>query len=62
MCIACNLVNEVDLNTSWLDIGGMENVIEEIKQTVILPFKHHALFKGSKLLQPPKGSYLTLYI
>lgn len=55
MCIACNLLTDLDFDTSWNDIGGLENIINEIKQTVILPFKHRALFRGSKLLQPPKG-------
>jgi ATP-dependent 26S proteasome regulatory subunit len=61
MCIACNLVHEPDINTSWQDIGGLEDTIRDIQQTVILPFKHHSLFSGSKLLQPPKGSSNTQF-
>jgi len=44
--------------TSWEDIGGLEEIIDEIQESVILPFKRQDLFMGSQLLQPPKGVLL----
>lgn len=41
----------------------MDEVITELKETVILPVQKRHLFIGSKLLQPPKGQQFpkTLY-
>ena len=55
LCIASNLVDPLSMVTSWEDIGGLEETIREIQETVILPFKRKDLFAGSQLLQPPKG-------
>ena len=45
---------------TWEDIGGLIDVIEQIKETVIFPFKRRELFLHSKLLQPPKGLVTVL--
>lgn len=58
MCIASNLVDPSAMTTEWEDIGGMEDIIEDIKETVILPFNCQKLCSGSMLLQPPKGALL----
>ena len=42
--------------TSWEDIGGLDEVIQEIQETVIIPFTKTKLFSRSSLLQPPKGT------
>ena len=42
--------------TSWEDIGGLDEVIQEIQETVIVPFTKTKLFSKSSLLQPPKGA------
>ena len=44
--------------TSWHDIGGLDGVVQEIQETVIIPFKRRSLFAKSTLLQPPKGILL----
>ncbi|XP_070545407.1 outer mitochondrial transmembrane helix translocase-like [Ptychodera flava] len=58
MTIAALLIDPLGITVSWQDIGGLEDVIDEIKETVILPMKKRHLFRGSSLLQPPKGILL----
>jgi SpoVK/Ycf46/Vps4 family AAA+-type ATPase len=55
LCIASNLVDPLSMVTDWDDIGGLAETIQEIKETIIMPFQHHSLFVGSGLVQPPKG-------
>lgn len=43
---------------TWRDIAGLDEVITELKDTVILPVQKRHLFEGSRLLQPPKGRNL----
>lgn len=43
------------LQITWRDIAGLDEVITELKETVILPVQKRHLFQGSRLLQPPKG-------
>uniref|UniRef100_A0A8C8ELZ5 Outer mitochondrial transmembrane helix translocase n=1 Tax=Oncorhynchus tshawytscha TaxID=74940 RepID=A0A8C8ELZ5_ONCTS len=43
---------------TWSDIAGLDEVITELKDTVILPIQKRHLFEGSRLLQPPKGVLL----
>lgn len=43
---------------TWRDIAGLDEVITELKETVILPVQKRHLFQGSRLLQPPKGQKL----
>lgn len=43
---------------TWRDIAGLDEVINELQDTVILPFQKRHLLSGSKLFQPPKGTPL----
>lgn len=43
------------LQITWADIAGLDEVITELKETVILPVQKRHLFQNSRLLQPPKG-------
>ncbi|XP_030581925.1 ATPase family AAA domain-containing protein 1-B-like [Archocentrus centrarchus] len=56
--IAADLVDPRIIKTTWTDIAGLDNVIAELKGTVILPVEKRQLFQGSTLLQPPKGVLL----
>uniref|UniRef100_A0A3Q0SSG4 Outer mitochondrial transmembrane helix translocase n=1 Tax=Amphilophus citrinellus TaxID=61819 RepID=A0A3Q0SSG4_AMPCI len=56
--IAADLVDPLNMKTTWMDIAGLDTVIAELKETVILPVTKRHLFQGSKLLQPPKGVLL----
>ncbi|XP_066305152.1 outer mitochondrial transmembrane helix translocase-like [Branchiostoma lanceolatum] len=58
LTIAAHLVDPGSMTVSWTDIAGLEDTINELKETVILPFQKHSMFEGSQLLQPPKGVLL----
>ncbi|XP_034084293.1 ATPase family AAA domain-containing protein 1-A isoform X1 [Gymnodraco acuticeps] len=46
------------LKVTWRDIAGLDETINELQDTVILPFQKRHLLTGSKLFQPPKGVLL----
>ncbi|TRY63915.1 hypothetical protein TCAL_05594 [Tigriopus californicus] len=58
LMIASNLVVPSQITTSWQDIAGLEDVIQELRETVILPIQKRDLFRGSQLTQAPKGVLL----
>lgn len=58
MTIASLLVDPLSMRISWQDIGGLTSVINSIKESVVLPFKHKKLFSSSSLLSAPKGILL----
>ena len=53
-----DLINPKDINISWNDIGGLNNIISDIRQTIIYPLQHPELFNRSKLLTISKGVLL----
>uniref|UniRef100_A0A8C5GVA8 Outer mitochondrial transmembrane helix translocase n=1 Tax=Gouania willdenowi TaxID=441366 RepID=A0A8C5GVA8_GOUWI len=58
MSIAAHLVDPLSMHMSWGDVAGLDDVIMELKETVILPVQKKHLFENSRLLQPPKGVLL----
>lgn len=58
LVIASHLVNPKEITVTWKDIAGLEGVIQEIQDTVILPIQRRELFCDSQLIQPPKGVLL----
>ncbi|XP_078269273.1 outer mitochondrial transmembrane helix translocase [Rhinoraja longicauda] len=58
MSIAAHLVDPLNMQVTWDDVAGLDDVIAELKDTVILPIQKRHLFEGSRLLQPPKGVLL----
>jgi len=58
MMVASNLVEPSTIQVSWNDIAGLESVIEELRETVILPIKESDLFAHSKLTKAPRGVLL----
>lgn len=58
LMIAAHLVHPEDINVTWEDIAGLESVIRELRETVILPIQHKELFADSQLTQAPKGVLL----
>lgn len=58
MTIAAQLVDPTSIETTWADIAGLEDIIDDIKTTVILPLKSPDLFSHSELHQAPKGVLL----
>jgi len=58
MIVAANLVEPSSIPVSWNDIAGLESVIEELCETVILPIKERDLFASSHLTKAPRGVLL----
>ena len=58
MCLLADLINPADINVTWQDIGGLDHIIDNVRQTVIYPLQHPELFVQSKLLTTPKGVLL----
>ncbi|KAI8439797.1 hypothetical protein MSG28_013473 [Choristoneura fumiferana] len=54
MIIASQLVVPDEIN----DIAGLDALIQELRETVILPIQKRDLFADSRLTQPPKGVLL----
>lgn len=58
LAIAADLVDTTALRFSWSSIGGLDSVIEQLKDNIILPLSRRDLFVGSSLLAPPRGVLL----
>uniref|UniRef100_A0A3P8VTJ8 Outer mitochondrial transmembrane helix translocase n=1 Tax=Cynoglossus semilaevis TaxID=244447 RepID=A0A3P8VTJ8_CYNSE len=58
MNIASHLVDPRSMKVSWEDIAGLDEVVNELQDTVILPFQKRRLLARSKLFQPPRGVLL----
>lgn len=58
MMIAAHLIHPEDISVSWADIAGLDTLINELQETVILPINHRELFADSRLTSPPKGVLL----
>ncbi|XP_045488846.1 outer mitochondrial transmembrane helix translocase isoform X1 [Pieris rapae] len=58
MIIASQLVVPDEISVNWKDIAGLDNLIMELRETVILPIQKRELFADSRLTQPPKGVLL----
>ncbi|KPI99767.1 ATPase family AAA domain-containing protein 1-A [Papilio xuthus] len=58
MIIASQLVVPDEINVNWKDIAGLDHLIQELRETVILPIQKRELFADSRLTQPPKGVLL----
>lgn len=58
LSIASQLIVPSSLDVSWKDIGGLTDVCQEIRETVIYPLKNRELYKDSLLIGPPKGVLL----
>ncbi|CAF1533476.1 unnamed protein product, partial [Adineta steineri] len=50
MCLLADLINPIDIKVTWQDIGGLDDIIDNVRQTVIYPLQHPELFSQSKLL------------
>ena len=73
MFIASNIVMPNNIDCSWQDIGGLDHIIGDLRETVIYPlknFEENSIFNNmsqasnslisrrSRLIQPPKGVLL----
>ena len=55
LMIASHLIAPSEIDVSWKDVGGLENVLDDIVETVIFPITKSKLLGNSKLTRPPKG-------
>lgn len=53
--IASHLIASNEIDVTWKDIGGLENVLNEISETIIFPITNSKLLGNSRLTKPPKG-------
>ncbi|XP_034047086.1 ATPase family AAA domain-containing protein 1-A-like [Thalassophryne amazonica] len=58
MSIAAHLIDPKSMTESWADIAGLDDIIEELQDNVILPIQQRYLLLRSKLFVPPKGVLL----
>lgn len=58
LMIASQLVEPTQLTTSWRDVAGLSSIIQELRETLILPIQQRNRLQNSKLIQPPKGVLL----
>uniref|UniRef100_A0A1I8GX81 AAA domain-containing protein n=1 Tax=Macrostomum lignano TaxID=282301 RepID=A0A1I8GX81_9PLAT len=58
LVLAADLVDPAGLDATWADIGGLDEAIAELRESVVLPLRHPRLAERSRLLQPPKGVLL----
>ncbi|KAJ6633654.1 Outer mitochondrial transmembrane helix translocase [Pseudolycoriella hygida] len=58
LVIASHLVVPDDITVSWDDIAGLDGVIEELRESVVLPIRHRHLLQNSQLWEAPKGVLL----
>jgi SpoVK/Ycf46/Vps4 family AAA+-type ATPase len=72
LLIASNIIMPENIDCSWQDIGGLEHLIDDLRETVIYPLKDFDAYynrssvnsvnslinKRSRLIQPPKGVLL----
>lgn len=58
LMIASHLVVPADISVKWSDIAGLDSVIQDLRESVVLPVRHRDMFKGSKLWKAPKGVLL----
>ncbi|XP_071828922.1 outer mitochondrial transmembrane helix translocase-like [Apostichopus japonicus] len=58
LSIASQLIVPSSLDVTWDDIGGLTDVCQEIRDTVIYPLKNRELYRNSDLIGPPKGVLL----
>lgn len=56
--IASHIVVPSDISVSWSDIAGLDSVVQELRESVVLPVRHRNIFSQSKLWQAPKGVLL----
>ncbi|KAH3903029.1 protein-degrading AAA family ATPase MSP1 SCDLUD_000637 [Saccharomycodes ludwigii] len=53
-----NVITPFDMNVKFTDIGGLDNIVEELVESVIYPLTTPEIFESSSLLEAPSGVLL----
>jgi len=61
LVIASHLVVPEDITVSWADIGGLKTVVQELRETVILPVRHRKLLLPLNCGKHRRGFYCTAH-
>ena len=57
--IAINIILPENIECSWNDIGGLDHLVNDLRETVIYPLKNNtSKYTKSRLVQAPKGVLL----
>ncbi|CAH0564705.1 unnamed protein product [Brassicogethes aeneus] len=56
--IASHLIHPEDIKISWTNIAGLDSLVQELRETVIMPIQRKELFADSQLTTAPKGVLL----
>ena len=58
LVVASQLIDPNSIDVSWRDIGGLDNIINDIKSEVILPMRMPNIIQNSRNHRPPTGVLL----
>lgn len=58
LVVASQLIDPQSIDISWNSIGGLDNIIDDIKSEVILPMRMPYIFANSPNHKPPTGVLL----
>lgn len=58
LVVASQLIDPQSIDISWNNIGGLDNVIDDIKSEVILPMRVPSIFSNTPNHKPPTGVLL----
>lgn len=58
LVVASQLIDPQTIDISWNHIGGLDNIIDDIKSEVVLPIKMPHIFPGALNHRPPSGVLL----
>lgn len=58
LVVASQLIDPQSIDITWNNIGGLDNIIDDIKSEVILPMKMPYIFTNTPCHRPPTGVLL----
>ncbi|OQR71725.1 26S proteasome regulatory subunit-like, partial [Tropilaelaps mercedesae] len=61
LSIAAQLVDPRSISVNWNSIAGLDEIVQEIRETVILPIQRKDIFAKSSLIEPPKGRDIYIF-